>query len=147
MIFMEIFPKNGVLVDSNILIYALNRSSPKYNGAREFIEKYHNSVYIAHQNIWETLRIVTHPTYIKSQGKIKANLAEKFVNQLNVISPLNSTYFLTIDLIKKYNVSLNSIFDSYLVATMLTHNIDTIVTDNERDFGEFQEIKVYNPFK
>jgi predicted nucleic acid-binding protein len=33
------------------------------------------------------------------------------------------------------------------VATMLTHNIKTIATDNEKHFRKFKEIKVFNPFE
>ena len=39
------------------------------------------------------------------------------------------------------------VFDAYLAATALCNGVETIATDNVRDFSKFSEIKVINPFE
>ncbi|MBI5227070.1 PIN domain-containing protein [Candidatus Micrarchaeota archaeon] len=38
-------------------------------------------------------------------------------------------------------------FDALILATMNSNNIDTIITENEKDFKKVPGIKVINPFK
>ena len=53
----------------------------------------------------------------------------------------------TIELIKKYNITRQNIFDFVLVGIMIDHNIDKIFTVNDKDFSMIEEIKVVNPLK
>jgi predicted nucleic acid-binding protein len=50
-----------------------------------------------------------------------------------------------IELIKKYPVNAQDIFDLQIVATMLSNNITRIYTYNEKDFSRYNEIEVLNP--
>lgn len=137
-----------MLVDSNILVYSLNRSSPKHKQAQKFLREYRKDIYLAHQNILETLRVLTHPKFpnpMKSQQAFKAILG--IVNAVHVVSPLFETYQLALELIKKHKLIADRIFDAYLVATMIENGISTIATDNEKDFRIFTGISVINPFR
>lgn len=136
-----------MLVDSNILVYAINKSSPKHKLAQKFLVENKNKLLVAHQNILETLRILTHPKYPNPMEIDKALEAVlKIVEALNVIYPQFETQHLVIELIKKYKLKSDQVFDGYIVATMLTNGINKIATDNERDFKRIIEIKVINPF-
>ena len=136
-----------MLVDSNIIVYALNKRTEKYKKARSFLRTNFQDLQIAQQNILETLRVMTHPKYPnpiisrKLIGKI-----EKFVFNLNLISPKVDTLFYTLGLIKKFKLKGNKIFDAYLVATMLTNGVKKIATDNVSDFEKYKGIEVFNPF-
>jgi len=137
-----------MLIDSNIIIYAINESSPKHKLAQEFIIKNRNRISIAHQNIFETLRILTHPKYPNPMiinDAIKS--VEKICDALNIIYPQLETHALTLKIVKKYELKSNQIFDAYLFATMLSNQIQEIVTDNEKDFKKFEGIQIINPFK
>lgn len=50
-----------MLIDSNILVYAINILSPKHKKAQNFLQENITKLEIAHQNIFETLRVLTHP--------------------------------------------------------------------------------------
>lgn len=63
-----------------------------------------------------------------------------------IISPTQATYYLWLELVKKYQLIGNRIFDAYLVATALTNSINTVATDNVKDFKKFTELKIINPF-
>lgn len=52
-----------MLIDSNILIYSINRHSPRNKEAQEFLINNLGNFVIAHQNIIETIRILTHPKF------------------------------------------------------------------------------------
>lgn len=129
------------------MVYALNKSSPQYSIARRFLRIFEGKLNIAHQNVLETLRVITHPTYKRHFGTVNVGKVQDFIEEMNVLSPSGLTYFLNFELIKKYKISGNTVFDAYLVATMLSNNIKIIVTDNEKHFLKFEEIKVFNPFK
>lgn len=132
-----------ILVDSNILIYAINRSSPKHKKAQQFIRQNLRNICVAQQNVVETLRVLTHPVFplpMKSKDALVA--VDAIVTSLHLIGPTHETYMLTCMLMQKYDMSSNKIFDAYLVATMLSNGVHAIATDNERDFMVYEEIQV-----
>ncbi|MBU0570269.1 type II toxin-antitoxin system VapC family toxin [Patescibacteria group bacterium] len=136
-----------MLLDTNIIIYSLSSKSDKKIRAQEFILKNKNRLTIAHQNINEAIRFLTHP---KTPKNISAKKAIRIVlnatSELKIISPKPITLHTALALIKKYNIKSNQVFDTYLIATMLTNSISEIATDNEKDFKIFKGIKVINPF-
>lgn len=136
-----------MLVDSNILVYAINRRSPKNKMAQIFLKNNIGNLQVAHQNILEALRVLTHPKF-PSPMKIKNALRaiEKVLKACRIISPVEKTIYITLLLIKKNKLVSDQIFDTYLVATALSNEITTIATDNIRDFKKFKEIKLINPF-
>lgn len=136
-----------MLTDSNILVYAINTLSPKHIKAKAFLQSEQNNLVVAHQNILESLRILTHPKFSDPMSVEKALKAlNNIAENLRVIHANNSTYYLVLELIKKYHLKSDQVFDAYLAATALSNGIDTIVTDNVKDFKKFKEIKIFNPF-
>src|SRR3990167_8027414 len=135
-----------ILLDSNILIYAINSRSPKNNTAQSFLSNSSRKFAIAHQNILETLRVLTHPKFPRP---MKINFAilslEPIINAATVISPEYRTHRVALELIRKHNLSSDEIFDAYLAATALVNDIHEIATDNERNFLKIKEIRVINP--
>lgn len=136
-----------MLVDTNILIYAINSHAAQHVMARDFLRKEFSRLVIAHQNILETLRVLTHPTFPSPVSQEDAiNIADHVVRSFHVISPTQETFILFWSLLKKYPHVSNRIFDVYLIATALSNGVRVIATDNDRDFRIFTEITVVNPF-
>ncbi len=136
-----------MLIDSNILVYAINTLSSKHQKAKAFLQSEQNNLVVAHQNILESLRVLTHPKFLNPMSVTKALKAlNNIAGNLRIIHANNSTYYLVLELIKKYHLKSDIVFDAYLVATALSNGVDTIVTDNIKDFKKFKEIKVFNPF-
>ena len=136
-----------MLVDSNILVYSINRRSAKHVAAKNFLQNNAGDLKIAHQNIFETLRILTHPKFpspMKVSEALKA--IDNILKSCKVISPNEITYHTTLLLIKENRVRSDLIFDAYLTATALSNGINTIATDNTHDFKKFKQIKILNPF-
>ena len=136
-----------MLIDSNILIYAINIASTKHEVAQKFIKNTKENFAIADQNIFETLRIITHPRFPKPmEPKAAVNAISRLVESFQIIIPNPKTQFLAFQLIDKFEIRGIRVFDAYLAATALSNDIDTIATDNVRDFKVFSQITVFNPF-
>jgi len=136
-----------MLVDSNILVYAINRRSSKYTTAQNFLQTNIGNLEVAHQNIFETLRVLTHPKFpspMKIQDALRA--IRNILKACRVIFPDEKTHYATFMLIKNNKLVSDQIFDAYLAATALSNGIDTISTDNTRDFKKFKEVTLLNPF-
>lgn len=136
-----------MLIDSNILVYSINLSSPKHKKAQDFLQKNVGTLVVAHQNIFETLRVLTHPKFPRPMKIGDATDAiENILRGCTVISPDYRTYRIAWELMKKHRLSGDLVFDAYLVATALGNSIDIIATDNTKDFKRFTEVKSINPF-
>ena len=136
-----------MLIDSNILVYSFNSSSPKHKKAQNFLQDNLGELVVAHQNIFETLRVLTHPKF-PSPMKIEDALEaiDNILKGCTVISPDYRTHHITLELIKKHKLSADEVFDAYLVATALGNGIGIIATDNTKDFKKFIELEIINPF-
>ncbi len=136
-----------MIVDTNILIYSINLDSSKYKQAQKFLNDNAAELIITHQNVLEAIRVLTHKSFPKPMNLKEAlNAILSIAKSCVVISPNQSTYYITIELVKNYNLNGNRIFDAYLAATALSNGINTIATDNTRDFKKFKEIILLNPF-
>lgn len=136
-----------MLIDSNILIYSINSASPKHKDSQRFMQKNVGKLVVAHQNIFETLRVLTHSKFsspMKSNEAIRA--INKILNSCKIISPDYKTHQIALELIKKYAVVSNQIFDAYLVATAISNGTAELATDNSKDLQIYTEISVINPF-
>lgn len=136
-----------MIIDSNILIYAINADSPKNKKAQEFLKDNLKDLEITHQNILETIRVLTHQKFSKPI-KLKPALAaiQAIAQSSRIISPTLTTYYLWLELINKYALTGNRIFDAYLAATALSNGINILATDNVADFKKFKGLEVINPF-
>lgn len=137
-----------MLVDTNILVYAINSDSPKHRASQNFLKENVSSLEIAHQNILEAVRVLTHPKFshpMKLQDALESVMA--ISKSSRIIAPNASTLYLAIELLKIHKSTGNRIFDAYLAATAMSNNIDTIATDNTRDLQRFDELTIINPFK
>ena len=129
-----------MLIDSNILIYSLSKRSPKRSRAQNFLNETDDLVF-AQQNILETLRVLTHPIFpdpMKAEEALQAVSA--IIDVGVVIRPTPETLEIMIELIRRKKITGNTIFDAYLVATMLSNGVKKIATDNVKHFKKFEEI-------
>ena len=111
-----------MLIESNIIIYALNEKSPKHTAAQEFLTASQNNLVVAQQNIFESLRVLTHTKYPHPFGYQEAIDAITSITQYaEMIHPTYETPEIAYALIQKYQLHGSEIFDGYLVATALSH--------------------------
>jgi toxin-antitoxin system PIN domain toxin len=136
------------LIDSNVLIYAINEASPKHRRAQQFLQDNINNIAVAQQNILESVRVLTHskfPNPMLSHEALGSVLA--ITDNAKLLTPSKTTYYLFMDLIDKYKLAGDKIFDAYLIATALSNGVNVVATDNIKDFKNVSEIKAIDPFK
>lgn len=135
-----------MLVDSNVLVYSINKRSPKHRKAQEFLQNNLGNLEIAHQNIFETIRVLTHPKFPAPMNPKEAVEAVfRIFKACRLICPDYKTVPLTLEFVKRYNLAADQVFDGYLVATTISNDVKVIATDNVKDFQKFP-IKILNPF-
>lgn len=136
-----------ILVDSNVLIYAINIASSKHKTAQAFLQAHVGHMSIAHQNILESLRVLTHKKFPNPMSSTDAIMAvSNIAERCRVITPDPVTHYLAMELIEKHELTGDKIFDAYLAATALSIGITTVATDNVKDFLLFEGLAAISPF-
>ena len=142
------------VVDTNILIYASDRSCPEYKPCKDLLESWRSQSspwYITWGIIYEFLRVVTHPRVFKKPWNVQG--AWRFIEGLLASSGLNilvETYqhprvFQQI-LEEVGPIAGNLIFDLHIAALMREHGIEAIYT-RDTDFYRFPFVRVIDPLK
>jgi predicted nucleic acid-binding protein len=136
-----------MVIDTNIVIYSLNSSSPKNKKAQEFLQQNTSDITIADQNILEAIRVLTHPKFTHPMSEHEAMRSiSTLTKEFQIIYPNQDTLSIALALVKKHQLKADRVFDAYFAATAISNGDSTIITDNERHFRMFEEITVFNPF-
>jgi predicted nucleic acid-binding protein len=137
-----------ILADSNIIVYAINSSSPKHEAAQAFLQANAGLLVLAHQNVLEAFRVLTHNRFPRPMNTAAAAQAINAIAEVcRVIAPDQTAHYIALALIEEHSLTGDKIFDAYLTATAMAAGISTIATDNTKDFAAFKGVTVINPFK
>ncbi len=141
------------LLDSNILVYAVNKSAPFHTTAFKILEKIISNKIkgcLALQNLSEFFSIITNKKRVEHPISSKEAISEiqKYINTTTLlkISFTPSAMNLFCKLTTKHHIQGQKIYDLQLVATMLDNEIKNIITANDSDFKKYEEINTINPF-
>lgn len=142
------------LLDSNVLIYAHNSSSPFHKMARSILNDALTGRIegcVSFQNLYEVYSIITDPKRVGKPLSIKdaRKLLLVYLNADNLpkIYTKSTNLAVTIELLKSMEAKKQQIFDLVLVATMIENDIGGIYTADETFFKKFKFLEVINPFK
>ncbi|MBI2499408.1 PIN domain-containing protein [Candidatus Woesearchaeota archaeon] len=138
------------LIDSNILIYAYDKSETIKNAIAEkilediFTNK--KNAAVSTQNLSEFFVNITNKIE-KPISIIEAYyVIQEIISMSNVKTLIieKQTIPNAIDISSEFNTSY---WDSLIVSVMQENNIHTIITENEQDFKKIPWLEVINPFK
>jgi len=140
------------LLDTNVLVYAADETSPFHHAAKAVREKGMRgevSLCICAQVLNEFFATVTNPQRVnnpRTQDEARLEV-EKYFSSKNILKiyPGPDIIERILDLLKKYQVTRQEIFDLQLVATMLSNNVTRLYTYNRDDFAKFKEVQVLSP--
>lgn len=145
---------NYILLDSNVLVYAADKTSPYYHFSKKLRDKGlkgEELLCVCSQTLTEFIAIVTDLKRVKnpitSEKAIKE--VEKYLIAENILKiyPNEVSFQKLIEIAKKYKVKKQEIFDLQLISTMLANGVNKIYTFNVEDFSKIKEIKVLIPDK
>jgi toxin-antitoxin system PIN domain toxin len=140
-------------VDTNVLVYAEIRSSPRHEVARQLLSEIaegHVPWAIPWPCIYEFLRVVTHPRVY--HPPVPPAVALRDIRHL-MASPTLVLLHETpnhprvmMDVLSTSGVAGNLIHDAHIAALCLEHGIGEFIT-GDRDFTRFPFLRIVNPFE
>lgn len=134
------------LLDTNILIAFFDASSSHHEPTKALFESLEGGIFngvVAAQNILELSSVLINGYKATSASVVSDLRALLSLKNISVIYPNATTIAQYLALLKREKTIHTT--DLFLTATMLSHNIFSIIT-NDRDFEKISTITTYNPF-
>ena len=134
------------LVDTNVLVYALQPDSDRQAKAVAFIKDLvtRESGVVGAQNLAEFCSLATEKFAKTMDFEQASSFLSEVSKSLEVISYDENTVAQALKLSYLHDLHF---FDALLAAAMSERGIETIATENEKDFKKIPWLKVVNPFK
>ena len=140
------------IIDTNLLLYSINKDAPQYAAARSFLEKVALSsdcYYLTEGILYEFLRVSTHHRVFSTPLSPKQGW--QYLKELTAfpsIEILGITVIhwekLEAELSQRDDIRGNLFFDTRTVIQMREHGLKRIYTA-DHDFKRFSGIEVVNP--
>ncbi|MCB0567419.1 MAG: PIN domain-containing protein [Phaeodactylibacter sp.] len=128
-----------VLLDTNILIYALDKGNPFHHDAVTLISDPSLNFFIATKNISEYFAVC-------SKLGIPLPKAYGFYLQVcqntQILYPDHQSLSVFEQLLQKYQPTGNRVYDMEIVSVAIVHQIPEVAKVNVKDFSGISEIKV-----
>jgi toxin-antitoxin system PIN domain toxin len=140
------------VVDTNILIYALDADAPQHASSDGLLQAARSPatlLYLTSQTLCEFYSIITNPRRISTPySPTEALVAISALLSLPGIRVLPTPAQAVLGwmtLLKRHPVTGGDVFDLQLVATMQANDVHRIYTFNTRDFEVFPELTASVP--
>lgn len=138
---LEIWHMNKLLIDTNVFIYDIDRSSKYHKPANEILNS-DKELYTTTKNISEYFAVLTKLEI--SFDKIWRYYLD-IKRNVNILYPGKKSLVLFEELIEKYQPKGNRIYDIEIVSVMTSYKIPLLGTFYLKDFTHIDEIDIYEP--
>ena len=140
-----------MIIDANILVYAVDEDAPQHARAKAFLEEHLNGdrrIGLPWQSLTDFLRITTHPRVMSAplSGSDAAGFVTDWLNAPAAWLPetTSKTWPILLGLINTHGVTGNLVPDAQLAALAIQHGVPVASADS--DFALFPEVVWLNPF-
>jgi predicted nucleic acid-binding protein len=140
-----------ILVDTNILLRAAQRSHPAGRTAINAIKTLHrrqHELCLAPQNVIEFWNVCTRPVDVNGLGLSVAG-TDRYVRKLklmfSIIHDSPQTFETWHALVVQYSVIGSKVHDARLAAIMKIYGITSVLTFNVKDFNRYDGITAIDP--
>lgn len=138
------------IVDSNILVYALDADGPHHVASRALLDAARAAsatLYVTSQILCEFYSIVTNPRRVPKPCSAMEAVAviSDLLTYMQVLPAPARAVDGWLDLLRRRPVTGGEVFDLQIVATMLANDVQRIYTFNTADFLVFPELAVVTP--
>lgn len=141
-----------MIIDANILVYAVDEDAPQHARAKAFLEEHLNGdrrIGLPWQSLTAFLRITTHPRVMSAplSGSDAAGFVTDWLNAPAAWLPetTSKTWPILLGLIDTHGVTGNLVPDAQLAALAIQHGVPVASADS--DFALFPEVVWLNPFE
>jgi hypothetical protein len=131
------------IVDTNVLVYALDADAPQHAAARALIDAARTdapaTLFVTSQILCEFYSIVTNPRRVTKPrtGAEAVAAISSLLAFLHVLPVPAHTVDGLLDLLRRHPVTGGDVFDLQIVATMQANGVGRIYTFNTDDFAIF----------
>ena len=139
------------LLDTNILLRASDRSSPRYslavNSVASLIARGDECV-IALQVLIEFWVVATRPIDVNGLGwnVEQTNFKiDRLINQFTLVEETEAIFPQWLDLVTRYQIKGKRTHDARLMAVAIASSITHILTFNPKDFTKITELTIVHP--
>jgi uncharacterized protein len=143
-------PVEPGIVDTNVLIYALDTAAPQYTAALTLLNAARAdaaTLFVTPQILCEFYSVVTNPRRVaRPRDATEAmTVLSEMLAFLHVLPIPASTIDRLLDLLRRRPVTGSDVFDLHIVAAMQANGIGRIYTFNTADFAAFPELSIVTP--
>ncbi len=129
-----------ILLDANVLVYALNADSPQHSDCLEVVQRAAAGRLpgvLLPQVLIECYSVLTSPRRVaRPLSPQQARTAMRSLSRVIDVKPVPETLLEDLDLVLAHHPRRGQgVFDLVLVAQMVSHGIDAICTCNAGDFA------------
>ena len=139
------------LLDTNILLRASDRSSPRYdlavNSVASLIAQGHECI-ITSQVLIEFWVVATRPIEVNGLGwsvERTEKKIDRLINQFTLVEETEVILIRWLELVTKYQIKGKRTHDARLMAVAIANEIDHILTFNPKDFTKIRELTIVHP--
>jgi len=133
---------NSILVDTNVLIYAVDADSRFHEQAVKLLSDPTLKLFTTSKNISEFLVVLTRNDEIKLSAAECLEILNNMLLDIVVLYPNPMTMKVFHDLIRKYNPRGLWIHDVEIASIGIAHGISVIATNNVSDFKRITELEI-----
>jgi len=135
----------NVLLDTNVIIYSIDRQSKYFNAAQNLINDPGINLFTTSKNIAAFLTVVTRLPDHSLSIKQAITVITDYQKISTILYPTEKSLSIFLKLVNEYKPIGLAIHDFEIVSIGLAHKIDQIATFNQKDFKKINEITFY-PF-
>ncbi|SFJ48988.1 Predicted nucleic acid-binding protein, contains PIN domain [Nocardioides psychrotolerans] len=134
-----------VVVDTNVLLAATDRSRSQHDAAIRFLNEDARRLAVSPQIVREYLAVTSRPVAVNGlglSGEDAVGNIEQFLEGMEMLAEGPGTTRSLMDLIVAGPTVGKQVHDANVVAVALAHRAVAIVTDNTRHFARFAQLVV-----
>lgn len=128
-----------LLVDTNILIYAMEKSSVFNPSAKSILNNPLYNIFITSKNISEFFAVSSKQ---KIDSKVSSDYFKEIKANAKILFPSESSLLIFETLIQQYQPKGNQVYDIEIVSIMMANHIKHVATFNQKDFKNIHEIQI-----
>lgn len=142
-----------VLIDTNMLVYAADQTSPLHDESRAFRDRGRKGDFVpcvTPQVLFEFYAVITDPRRVsqpistsEAAGELARYFSDPRILKIHLGTQITDA---VLGLLDKYQIArTQDIFDAVVVATMIANGVRKICSYDTAQFSRFSEIEVLRP--
>lgn len=136
---------SNLLVNTDLLVYAIDEDSQFYERTRQLLYEAGHEVFTTSKNLGEFLAVITrgNPPLLSVHQAVK--LADEIEQNFTVLYPTPESSQILRGLLRKYQAAGQQIHDFEIVSIGLSYQVNLFGTLNGRYFSGITEIELTTP--